>query len=567
MGTTRALILLCVTLCSLLAINAVDVSYDGRAIKIDGKRKILLSGSIHYPRSTPEVGNLNQPKWGHLKRLHEILKSMEDVLTQGSSNNIEYGNMVTATVYSYGGKSVCFLGNANSSSDATINFQNTQYKVLAWSVSILPDCYTETYNTAKVNAQTSIMVMKDNEADVEDDSNTMNWQWMHEPFVQMKNGQVLGSVSLSVPQLLDQKVVTNDTSDYLWYITSVDIKEDDPIWSKDLKLRVNTNGHVLHVFVNEGHAGSHYALDGEYQFVYETKVKLKLGQNEITLLSSTVGLPNYGAYFDNVHVGIDGPVQLVGRKDNTEIIKDITNNVWNYKVGLHGEHVKHFSVDSTNGWFTNGLPTDRVFVWYKTTFKSPIGNDPVVADLRGLGKGQAWVNGNNIGRYWPSYLADENGCNSTCDYRGAYTSNKCVTKCGRPSQRWYHVPRSFLRDDGLNTLVLFEELGGQPYGVRFSTVTIGKVCANAYEGHVLELACNDNKVISEIKFASFGVPEGECGSFQKGDCESPDALSVIKKRCLGKQSCSVHVTEKVLGPTGCKVPQNRLAVDAVCETQ
>ncbi|KAJ1380656.1 Galactose-binding-like domain superfamily [Sesbania bispinosa] len=325
--------------------------------------------------------------------------------------------------------------------------------------------------------------MKDNEADVEDDSNTLNWQWMHEPFVQMKNGQVLGSVSLSVPQLLDQKVVTNDTSDYLWYITSVDIKEDDPIWSKDLKLRVNTSGHVLHVFVNGGHAGSHYALDGEYKFVYETKVKLKLGTNEITLLSST----NYGAYFDNVHVGIDGPVQLVGRKDNTEIIKDITNNVWNYKVGLHCEHVKHFSVDSTNGWFTNGLPTDRVFVWYK----SPIGNDPVVADLRGLGKGQAWVNGNNISRY--------------------------------------HVPRSFLRDGGLNTLVLFEELGGQPYGVRFSTVTIGKVCANAYEGHVLELACHDNQVISEIKFASFGVPKGECGSFQKGDCESPDALSVIKR--------------------------------------
>ncbi|KAJ1418411.1 Glycoside hydrolase, family 35 [Sesbania bispinosa] len=523
MGTTRALILLCVTLCSLLAINAVDVSYDGRAIKIDGKRKILLSGSIHYPRSTPEM-------WPSL-----IKKAKEgglDAIETYVFWNAHEPQHRQATVYSYGGKSVCFLGNANSSSDATINFQNTQYKVPAWSVSILPDCYTETYNTAKVNAQTSIMVMKDNEADVEDDSNTMNWQWMHEPFVQMKNGQVLGSVSLSVPQLLDQKVVTNDTSDYLWYITSVDIKEDDPIWSKDLKLRVNTNGHVLHVFVNGGHDGSHYALDGEYQFVYETK--------------------NYGAYFDNVHVGIDGPVQLVGRKDNTEIIKDITNNVWNYKVGLHGEHVKHFSVDSTNGWFTNGLPTDRVFVWYKTTFKSPIGNDPVVADLRGLGKGQAWVNGNNIGRYWPSYLADENGCNSTCDYRGAYTSNKCVTKCGRPSQRWYHVPRSFLCDDGLNTLVLFEELGGQPYGVRFSTVTIGKVCANAYEGHVLELACNDNKVISEIKFASFGVPEGECGSreivnllmlyllLKRNVLASRVVLFMLLKKCLDQLDAKSH---------------------------
>ena len=34
---------------------SVDVSYDGRSLKIDGKPKIILSGSIHYPRSTPEV--------------------------------------------------------------------------------------------------------------------------------------------------------------------------------------------------------------------------------------------------------------------------------------------------------------------------------------------------------------------------------------------------------------------------------------------------------------------------------------------------------------------------------
>lgn len=54
MGTSRALFFLCLAFTS-LAINAVDVSYDGRAIKIDGKRKILISGSIHYPRSTAEV--------------------------------------------------------------------------------------------------------------------------------------------------------------------------------------------------------------------------------------------------------------------------------------------------------------------------------------------------------------------------------------------------------------------------------------------------------------------------------------------------------------------------------
>ncbi|KAL2932360.1 Beta-galactosidase 7, partial [Bienertia sinuspersici] len=34
---------------------ATNVSYDGRALIINGERKIILSGSIHYPRSTPEM--------------------------------------------------------------------------------------------------------------------------------------------------------------------------------------------------------------------------------------------------------------------------------------------------------------------------------------------------------------------------------------------------------------------------------------------------------------------------------------------------------------------------------
>lgn len=37
------------------SVGGVNVSYDGRSLIIDGKRELLFSGSIHYPRSTPEV--------------------------------------------------------------------------------------------------------------------------------------------------------------------------------------------------------------------------------------------------------------------------------------------------------------------------------------------------------------------------------------------------------------------------------------------------------------------------------------------------------------------------------
>lgn len=37
-------------------------------------------------------GNLNQPKWGHLKQLHAAIKSGEKVLTNSSSSTKRIGN-------------------------------------------------------------------------------------------------------------------------------------------------------------------------------------------------------------------------------------------------------------------------------------------------------------------------------------------------------------------------------------------------------------------------------------------------------------------------------------------
>lgn len=35
-----------------------EVTYDGRALILDGARRMLFSGDMHYPRSTPEVRTL-----------------------------------------------------------------------------------------------------------------------------------------------------------------------------------------------------------------------------------------------------------------------------------------------------------------------------------------------------------------------------------------------------------------------------------------------------------------------------------------------------------------------------
>ncbi|KAK2968738.1 hypothetical protein RJ640_020374, partial [Escallonia rubra] len=55
-GSGGSLLVLVITaFCFFSSLVAFEVTYDNRAIKIDGERKIILSGSIHYPRSTPEM--------------------------------------------------------------------------------------------------------------------------------------------------------------------------------------------------------------------------------------------------------------------------------------------------------------------------------------------------------------------------------------------------------------------------------------------------------------------------------------------------------------------------------
>ena len=70
----------------------------------------------------------------------------------------------------------------------------------------------------------------------------------------------------------------------------------------------------------------------------------------------------------------------------------------------------------------------------QTTFDAPSGSDPVAIDFTGTGKGIAWVNGQSIGRYWPTSIARNDGCTDSCNYRGSYSANKCLKNCGKPSQ-------------------------------------------------------------------------------------------------------------------------------------
>ena len=65
------------------------------------------------------------------------------------------------------------------------------------------------------------------------------------------------------------------------------------------------------------------------------------------------------------------------------------------------------------------------------------------------------------------------------------------------------------------------------------------VCGDAgrsgREGGEVSLApavvnCSDRGVIEQIVFADYGIPTGDCGSFQKGNCSAANAMDITLDR-------------------------------------
>ena len=59
MGNKDLVLLVLIAVCVFEGCYCKTVTYDHRALVIDGKRRVLQSGSIHYPRSMPEVSSIS----------------------------------------------------------------------------------------------------------------------------------------------------------------------------------------------------------------------------------------------------------------------------------------------------------------------------------------------------------------------------------------------------------------------------------------------------------------------------------------------------------------------------
>ncbi|KAG6709430.1 hypothetical protein I3842_06G132200 [Carya illinoinensis] len=531
----------------------------------------FITTSYDYDAPIDEYGLIREPKYGHLKELHMAIKSCERALLNADPTITSLGNYEKAHVFSSKSEGcAAFLSNYNSKSVARVTFNNKHYNLPPWSISILPDCENVVFNTAKVGVQTSQVQMLATNVDFSP------WDTFNEDISLADDDS-----TISVIGLLEQLNVTRDASDYLWYTTSVHISSSEPFLHQGQHptLTVHSTGHVMHVFTNGKFSA--FGTRKSLRFTFTGNVELKSGKNKISLLSIAVGLPNNGPHFETRNTGILGPVVIHGIDQGN---RDLSWHKWSYKVGLKGEAMNLCSPNSISSvdWMQGSLVAEKQqpLTWYKTHFDAPEGEEALALDMSSMGKGQVWINGESMGRYWNLYA---NGNCSGCSYSDTFRPTKCQFGCGQPTQKWYHVPRSWLKPTK-NMLVVFEEIGGDPSKIALVKRSVTSICAKVSGDHSningwhierdgksegldmpkVSLHCAGGQFISAIKFASFGTPSGTCGSFQHGTCHAPSSLAVFEKKCVGKQKCMVTVSSSNFGADPCPKISKKLLVEAVC---
>ncbi|CAK8537997.1 unnamed protein product [Lathyrus sativus] len=127
-------------------------------------------------------------------------------------------------------------------------FRNSHHDLPPWSVSILPDCKTEVFNTAKVGVKSSQKAMIPTNI-------TFDWKsYTEDPAFSSEDDPVTAEA------LWEQINITRDSSDYLWYLTDVNISPIESFIKNGPSpiFTANSTGHVLLVFVNGQLSGTVY---------------------------------------------------------------------------------------------------------------------------------------------------------------------------------------------------------------------------------------------------------------------------------------------------------------------
>ncbi len=273
---------------------------------------------------------------------------------------------------------------------------------------------------------------------------------------------VSGFIERARPE--DQLLHTHNQSDYCWYLTDLTV----PAAGLG-ELTLKGLNDYAQVFINGAclaRSSSHLKEDrGVWDgpdYIQKFPLDLPAGTHRLAVLCSALGL-------------VKGDWQA-GKLNMTTERKGLWGEVrwngtalpgpWKLRPFLDGEILDlPGPAGALARWraFDPDADASRPLRWFRLSFDAPAGNTPLALDLSGLGKGLVWVNGECLGRHWlvpiraqkDKHLEHETGLHMD-------------ESAADPSQRYYHLPREWVRA-GHNEIVVFEETGGDP--------SVIKVCA------------------------------------------------------------------------------------------
>ncbi|KAJ1725050.1 hypothetical protein LPJ61_005677, partial [Coemansia biformis] len=438
----------------------------------------FLLTSYDYDGFLDEYGLENWPKYLHLRELHRVLLDNERLLSLNSAPDpIKLSDSPAATAHVYGSLDkdyLAFLVNSDAKRSVQVEFDGRKLVLPRWSVTIARRtggaALAVLHNTGRLSARVRAAQKRPARFESIDhgvSAGAIRWRPL--------SGAARRTKSVGSTRPLEHISITDDQTDYLWYRTRVEVPAACARDGQDYSLVLHDAGDVAFAYFNGHFAGmQHGREDRLATFAFDVP-PAALAQNQsvdIAILSQTMGMRHLSPGMEDYSRGLLGRVVLCGQ--------DITTGKWKMQPGLEGEQlpgdppVRTTSAAAGPEWRMYDSHTDKQhhgqMRWYALDLNSAAlaagGEDQRLGvDLSSMTKGQLWINGHHLGRYWLRRAPSKEShrpCQS-CSYGGWYgPDSMCRQRCGEPSQRYYHLPRSYLDPTGHNVLYVLEELGGRP---------------------------------------------------------------------------------------------------------
>ncbi len=406
----------------------------------------LQTTSYDYHAPLDEFG-LPTTKSAHVARLHQVVRDHANTLLS-HQRPTPHALGPAQSAYVYG--DLAFLCNDDPAETVTVGFENQDYQLASRAVLIISGGQV-VFNTSIVNPADEVqrsMIPLENAVEP--------FAWWAEPLPNERDAALQTPVIVEQP--IEQLQLTHDETDYCWYTTQLEVSAKK---SGHGLLEIDGVADVVHVFI-DGYLVTTTKMPlhedrGPFNgpaFRQEFDLTISEGTHELSFLCCGLGLIK-----GDWQIGHQNMVDEKKGFWETAYWKGTKlRNPWTLRPAMIGELCGIYgNAGGLLQWNTSQEEgAGRPLRWWRTTFARPAGDTPLALDLTGMNKGLAWLNGRCIGRYWltPGSAASQPWLIEAIE----------DTAIGAPTQRYYHLPLEWLRDT--NTLVLFEELGGDPSNIR-----------------------------------------------------------------------------------------------------